>query len=309
MTKTFVRFQDVKEAVTIVDVLTHYDAFEPLKKKPDGYRGPCPFCESSRGFHASTSKNAWHCFGWDLGGNVLDFVASKQNVSIPHAATLLAEWFGIQSETPDKPAPKKEPRAPIEEAEAPDEEPAAPTAANKPLGFALKHLQADHEAIPAGIGMRPETAAFFEGGFCSKGIMAGCVAFPLHNDAGELVGYIGWDPETESYRFPDPDRLNPELEVYNLHRLEPPGPVVVVSDYLDVWRLRELGIRNAIALPSSELSPQQRRALEKSFPARLSIVDRPLGFGPQLGAELLRTFFVKVYATSVDVVEAHSLPS
>ena len=94
---TYVDFRTVKAAVSFEAVLEHYDMLEDLDPKDDGYTGDCPFHEgeSRRPFHVSLTKNAWYCFGCEEGGNVLDFVARMEDVSIKRAAELLAEWFEI----------------------------------------------------------------------------------------------------------------------------------------------------------------------------------------------------------------------
>ena len=101
---TYVDFKAVKAAVTIEAVLERYELLDDLEPKDDGYTGDCPFHEgeSQRPFHVSLSKNAWYCFGCEEGGNVLDFVARKEDVSIKRAAQLLAVWFEVES-TPKGP--------------------------------------------------------------------------------------------------------------------------------------------------------------------------------------------------------------
>ena len=39
--------------------------------------------------------NAWKCFGPCGGGNILDFVAGMEEVSIREAALRLADWFNL----------------------------------------------------------------------------------------------------------------------------------------------------------------------------------------------------------------------
>ncbi len=94
--KQFVRFRDVKSAVSIEAVLRHYGILDTLKPKTDGFKGSCPFHGGNPNtFHVSTSKNLFNCFGCGLGGNVLDFVVAQEEVSLPKSAELLAEWFNL----------------------------------------------------------------------------------------------------------------------------------------------------------------------------------------------------------------------
>ena len=58
-------------------------------------------------FRVTPSKNLYHCFSCDAGGNVIDFVAAMEELEFREAATKLAEWFNI---TPEKSrrTPKRE---------------------------------------------------------------------------------------------------------------------------------------------------------------------------------------------------------
>ena len=103
----------MKAAVTIEAVLERYELLDDLEPKDDGYTGDCPFHEgeSQRPFHVSLSKNAWYCFGCEEGGNVLDFVARMEDVSIKRAAQLLAEWFEVESTRKAAKRPRDKPKA------------------------------------------------------------------------------------------------------------------------------------------------------------------------------------------------------
>ncbi len=77
----FVNFRQVKEAVTILQVLDRYGVTETLKRSGDSLRGPCPVHKGGNptAFRVSVSKNCWNCFGaCQGGGNILDLVARLQ---------------------------------------------------------------------------------------------------------------------------------------------------------------------------------------------------------------------------------------
>ena len=78
--RQWVSFQELKERVSMRDVLSHYGIVDGLRSEKGGDElvGLCPFHRETRGsFHVSTSKNAWNCFGCQRHGNILDFVAYK----------------------------------------------------------------------------------------------------------------------------------------------------------------------------------------------------------------------------------------
>ncbi len=84
----FVDFRAVKAAVTIVQVLEHYDLMSKLHRNGDTLTGPCPIHggDNETAFRVSISKNCWNCFSrCGGGGNVLDFVARKEGVSVLRA--------------------------------------------------------------------------------------------------------------------------------------------------------------------------------------------------------------------------------
>jgi DNA primase len=104
MGQSFVPFAEVKRAVSIETLLEHYGLFAALTAKGQNLVGACPFCKgpSARQFQVNPDKNAWYCFGCKQGGNVLDFVARKERVSLRAAALKLDTWFalGLAAEAP-----------------------------------------------------------------------------------------------------------------------------------------------------------------------------------------------------------------
>src|SRR5262245_65933321 len=130
MQKGFIPFVEVKRAVSLEAILARYELLESLTRKGMNLAGPCPFCKGSSGrqFRVKLVKNAWYCLGCKAGGNILDFVAKQEGVSIRTAALRLDSWFelGLLEE--------KEPQA--EAPAAPAETPAAseaPPAAQETL--------------------------------------------------------------------------------------------------------------------------------------------------------------------------------
>lgn len=246
----YVRFQDIKEAVSLADVLAHYELRSTLHEKPNGgLRGPCPFRDAGgrgRPFHVTPSGKGWHCFCCDQGGDVLEFVSTREGVPLREAATLMARWFDVVV----SPEPAQSPSL---VAETPSE-----ALTNKPLGFALKNLDPEHSFF-AEQHLAVETVFHFASGFCSRGLMKDRVAIPIHNAAGELVAYAGLSPTDGSIKYPDGFR--PELELYNVHRVPPAARtgekcLIVVPDFLSVWHLYQRGLPNAVALIGSNAEPR-----------------------------------------------------
>src|ERR1039458_743746 len=98
---SFVDFKAVKSGITMEAVLEHYGIMDKFKRGSDSLSGPCPIHKGSNPtqFRISISKNIWNCFSeCKHGGNVLDFIARMDDVSIHAAALKAIEWFKLDPE-------------------------------------------------------------------------------------------------------------------------------------------------------------------------------------------------------------------
>src|SRR5437016_12932914 len=95
---SFVDFRAVKTAITMEQLLQHYGLLDRFKRSGDSLSGPCPIHrgENPTQFRVSISKNIWNCFSeCKRGGNVLDFIALMENITIHAAALKAMEWFSL----------------------------------------------------------------------------------------------------------------------------------------------------------------------------------------------------------------------
>jgi len=296
--KNYVVFSEVKKAISMLQVLEHYGLLQDFEHKGERLLGCCPLHKGTtpNQFKIDLEKNAWYCFGQcRTGGNILDFVARMEKVSIREAALLLADWFNLKSNgagerTPPETAPDK-PKAPPEAKER---------ANNAPLGFGgLKNLEPAHSFL-RDHGFDQETVKTFEAGyFAGEGVMKGRLAIPIHTPAGVLVGYAGRSLTQEAqYKFPR--RFRPELELYNIHRAATARNLLreglyIVKDCLDVWRLNQARIDNAVARLSDSLSPAQVAILKATVTTRAKIIwVAQEGERPEDWLALAQHFFVRV---------------
>lgn len=288
MPQCFVSFADVKRAISIEAVLTHYGLLASFVKKGQNLAGPCPFCKgkSQRQFQVNPVKNAWYCFGCKAGGNVLDLVAKKEGMSVREAAVTLDSWFelGLAGE-----ASSAAPTGIPAETLLPTEE---MPAANPPLTFTLKTLDPTHASL-SGLGLKTSTITDFGAGYCTKGLMKGRLAIPIHNGAGELVAYAGLAIEsgaTPRYLFPP--TFHPALEVMNLHRLletaGTDGPLYLVPEIEGVLRLTEAGVGPVLGLFDGTLSDTQEEAVKGALTLYESLVLMGEDFPDRTVARLAR---------------------
>lgn len=273
-----VSFAAVKRAVQIEAVLTRYGLLGTLALRGANLTGRCPFCNggSERHFRVSPEKNAWYCIGCKQGGNVLDFVANREGVSLRAAALLLNDWFALglsasNGSQPEGLPPAPEPAAGALEVQQPEE-----AVSNPPLTFTLKTLDPSHPSLGA-LGLSEATVQDFGLGFCSRGLLKGRIAIPVHNAGGELVAYAGLSPDApaaERYLFPP--KFHPQLEVFNLQsQLEVSGdaPVYLASEILGALHLVEAVAEPVFGLFDGTLSEPQYELLCDRLPAgsRLSL--------------------------------------
>ena len=282
----WVDFKEIKARVSIVQILERYCVLDSLAKSGTGDRlsGVCPIHGGTNKTHfrVSVSKNCWNCFGsCQAGGNIIDFVARKEDIEFRDAALLIEEWFPGASEKraerERKPrfdtskvavaeAPQPRVTAPEEEAPTPEEDDGEP---NKPLAFELTKLDPDHPYF-AERGLTAETIAAFDLGFCNKGLLRGYAAIPIHNTDGELVAYAGrWPgtPENGKGKYKLPEGFKKSVELFNYHRAiqEPDDtPLVIVEGFFGCMRLWQMGLRRVVALMGCSLSEAQEELLTRA---------------------------------------------
>jgi hypothetical protein len=57
-------FKEIKQRISLEQVIRHYNLFDTFQLKGKSHRGPCPFCEAADGtpFSVSLEKNCYQCF-------------------------------------------------------------------------------------------------------------------------------------------------------------------------------------------------------------------------------------------------------
>jgi DNA primase len=286
----WVDFKTIKEKVSMEMVLSHYGLLAGLKQTAHGFRGPCPVHKGKHPnqFHVDPVKNRWNCFGGcdmeKLEGHVIGFVAALEGVELREAALMIAEWYNLPTERPDKISPRSRRQA---DAPAPPEKPAPVSAPgdepeNKELSFELKALSVDHPFF----GERriaAETVQHFGLGFCSRGLMKDRIVFPLHHRDGKLIGYLGrtvreFTPENPKWLLP-PGLIKPKV-LFNFHRVAGKGKtVIIVEGPLDLVAVHQAGFPNVVALLGKELlsdpslSYDQLRLITQNFTQAILLLD------------------------------------
>lgn len=269
--KTWVDFKAIREAASFEDVLARYG----IEGKREGREVliRCPFHDDEKpSCRVNVEKKVFHCFACDAKGNVLDFVALKEDVPLKRAAELVADWFNLGGAVKTAPKGRSSPKTGKEtgggEKKAPPKAVSAAAAPeNKPLTFVLQ-LDPDHPYLKER-GVSPDVAKTFDLGYCSRGVMRGRIAIPIHDAEGRLVAYLGrWpgEPPEGEERYKLPPGFRKSDVVFNLHRFplfreDRRTPLIVVEGCWSVFRLHAMGYPSTVALLGKELSAQQEELL------------------------------------------------
>jgi DNA primase len=269
MKKNWINFNELRQQLNFAEVLASYDVRLEAKGNGGQHVGTCPLPghpdAKGKTFSANFERGLWQCFGCKESGNVIDLAVlmegkdKRDGNAVRQVAALLQDRFA------EKRAPEKPPMKP---AEAPTyDAPQIQTIVNQPLDFELKTLDSEHPFF-AERKLSTETVARFGLGFCKRGSLAGRIAVPLHDDAGQLVGYTGLalDPKSNpKYLYPSSREHDGVMHVfdsgkflYNGFRIgKAAKDLIVVRECHTVWQLLQGGFVNVVALMGDRCSEDQ----------------------------------------------------
>jgi len=236
-------------------------------------RGLCPLPthdsqRSGRSFSVDTAKNVWACHSASccklrqgrVGGNVLDLVAWMEGCSIRNAALRLQEqgWNGRASDHQQLASKGSSRSSPL------------------PLPRLRFSLRLHWHPYLEERGVQPDTATGFGiGYYTGSGFLHHRVVFPIHDSAGQLVGYAGRRLDGGEPRYLFPPGFRKSQVVFNLHRAvkEAAGCAVVVEGFFDCLRVHQAGYPNVVALLGVSLSEVQEQLLVERFPRLVLMLD------------------------------------
>ena len=276
-------FKHIRQHAMFTDVAAYYNiTLQKDGTKDDQFKGLCPFHEDHEpSLKVNTTRNLYHCFVCDAGGNIIDFVMGMEESDLRSAAKKVAEISNIEvaEGAPKSTKPRRATkgrqhkrstkatsgRGP-EVAANTNTPPAGENVSNQPLTFELKNLVTDHPYLTER-GISEPMRAEFGIGVATRGIMQRRLVFPIHNTDGELVAYcgryIGDDPPEDEPKYKQPPKFRKELELFNWHRakeMKRDNPLVMVESFFSVVKLHCSGLR-CISPMGRSLSQQQLQLL------------------------------------------------
>jgi DNA primase len=85
----------VRDAAGITEVVGDHVTLRPAGG--GSFKGLCPFHEErSPSFHVTPAKGLYHCFGCQVGGDVIDFLERIEHLTFQEAVEKLAARFGVE---------------------------------------------------------------------------------------------------------------------------------------------------------------------------------------------------------------------
>jgi len=276
---TWVNYKRLREEIAFARVLD--DLGVEVTIKGDQAMGFCPLPnhqarseKRSKSFSVNLQRNIFQCFGCQAKGNVLDFWALMNGHDPEDKEQFRTAALSLQSRLLDGGSAGAK-KSDQDETVAQEARQDRSVVVNAPLPFELQGLDPSHAYLRKR-GLRPETVEHFGLGYCSRGLMAGRVAIPLHDRDGQLIGYAGRlvddrkiDDDNPKYKLPGPRErdgkayhLHKSEFVFNGHRFnQTVDDLVVVEGFFGAMWLHQLGHFNVVALMGASISETQARLL------------------------------------------------
>jgi DNA primase len=294
--QTFI--DDLKQHADIVLVIQDYVS---LKKVGAKYKGLCPFHgEKTPSFNVDRDKGFFHCFGCQVGGDVIKFIELHERLEFPDAVKQLAQRFGMvvpeleQTDEQRAGSADRESLLKIHDATAGwfRAQLASPAGARIRKLIADRGLSTDTSAA-LGLGYAPPSRdalkqALLKQGF-SQGLLirAGLVVqrddggvidrfrnrlmIPICRDTGSVIAFGGraLDPDQQ------PKYLNsPETPIYSKSRtlyglnlskaaIRQGGFAVLVEGYFDFAQVYQAGYQSVVASCGTALTAHQAQQLRR----------------------------------------------
>ena len=290
--------EDIKSRLNIVDVAGGY---LKLEKAGGNFKACCPFHhERTPSFFISSSRQTYHCFGCNKGGDVISFVEEIEGLDFQGALKLLADRAGVTL-TREKPGAR-------------DERDAIFSALELATKFYEAVLPKFGEAVSylTSRGLTPETIKSFRVGFApdewrslgdfltKKGIQEevmeraglivrspkgfydrfrGRVMFPITDSSGRVIAFSGRILKEEAGKTLGASASakyvnSPETEVFHKSRalfglsqardaIRDGDSCVLVEGQMDLILSHQAGVKNTVASSGTALTSEHLEMIKR----------------------------------------------
>ncbi len=288
----------VKEATDVVEVIS---AYTDLRRSGARFTGLCPFHdERTPSFSVDPQEKLYHCFGCGVGGDVIRFVEEKEGLSFADAVESLADRYGVELEREQEDPRAEEQRrkrARLSELlertagfyatflrEAPQAARARDYLGERGLG--------DEVLAEFGVGCAPGTwdtvlvrgqkAGYSVAEIEAAGLILKSqkgrghydrfrsrIVFPIRDARGRVQGFgaraLLPDQKPKYVNSPESELYRKRRTLYGIERARPgiakAGRALVVEGYTDVLACHQAGIRDAVAVMGTAITPEQVKLL------------------------------------------------
>jgi len=323
--------EEIKARVDIVDLIGQY---VDLKRAGQNYKGLCPFhSEKTPSFMVNPSRQVFHCFGCNKGGDIFAFIMERENMSFQEALTSLAEKAGVSLERTPGVHPKKGEKDALLSLQK-----AACVFFRNALGSSQKARGYLRER-----GLSEGMLEGFEIGFAgggrdtlyrhlkSSGYEEGLIRksglvyfgdkgpfdffrerimFPIHDLQGRIVAFGGRTLQASKdiakyINSPESELFHKSETVYGLHRAKQAildrGYCLITEGYLDTIVCHQFGFSHAIAPLGTALTGGHLRKL-KRYSAKAVLVFDGDNAGVSAARRALETAFREGFTVKIALV-------
>lgn len=292
--------EEIRAASDIVEVIRSY---LPLRKAGGSFVALCPFHrEKTPSFHVNPTRQTFHCFGCQQGGDVFEFVQQYERLTFVEALRRLAERAHIPLEF-EEAGPAREERNLRDRLRDVHEALTRRWHAvlrNEPAGqagrdYLAKRGVSDEAVQRFRLGYAPPNGADtvewarqkgYEPVLMEKaglilrsdhsdgwyGRFRGRLMFPIADPQGRVIGFSGrvieGDEKTAKYvNSPETPIFTKGRVIYGLDRARRPlleaGTAVICEGQLDTIACHLAGVENAVAPQGTALTADQCRILSR----------------------------------------------
>jgi len=315
--QTFI--DELKHHADIVVVIQDY---VPLKKLGANYKGLCPFHgEKTPSFQVDRDKGLFHCFGCNVGGDVIKFLELHDRIPFADAVKQLAQRFGLtlptaeQSDEQRAQSLERENLLKVHEAAAAWFVAQLATAAGARIRKQIEGRGVvDATRTTLGLGYAPPGRDGLKKGLIEQGfsqallVRAGLLVqrddgtvidrfrnrlmIPICRDTGPVIAFGGRAIDADQ----QPKYLNsPETPIYSKGRtlyglnlaksaIKQGKFAVLVEGYFDFAQVYQAGFQGVVASCGTALTPQQAQLL-KRFTSRVVLSFDPDAAGQGAAAK------------------------